>query len=131
MKIRNGFVSNSSSSSFVILKRYLSEEQINKTFNYYKVIKKYLKKHPDSNKFEYFDNYWVIKDFEDFIFGETSMDNLDFSEFFNVINVDNKYACYDDGYINSPTSYQMEFINNERKKLRKDKLNKLKKNEQL
>lgn len=66
MKIREGFVSNSSSASFILLKKYLTEEQI-------KTILKY-----DMKEITHKDDYsecWSIKDEEDVIRGNTSMDN--------------------------------------------------------
>lgn len=61
MKIRTGFVSNSSSSSFVISKQALTQEKITK-----------LLKYSDSK-----DNYdgWSIEEGKFFIEGNTLMDN--------------------------------------------------------
>lgn len=131
MKIRNGFVSNSSSSSFVILKHHLTEEQIDKIFNYVEVVEEYLKNNPDDHNFDfsYCEWGWGIKDFDDHIFGETSMDNFDFSEFLRYLNIEPEDICWDDGYNDIPTSYQNRFLEEERKKLikiqRKEKLDKL------
>jgi hypothetical protein len=104
MKIRNGFVSNSSSSSFVILKDSLSEIQRNMILNYQKEIEFFISKDEEDNWKDYqeshsgkyiylaefdihhlrlkyvFDYYdtdpWRIIEYEDCIFGETSMDNF-------------------------------------------------------
>ena len=65
MKIRCGFVSNSSSSSFVIKKHYLSQQQING-----------IKNHATCG-IEYADkDYWDITETEDEIQGSTFMDNF-------------------------------------------------------
>lgn len=64
MKIRSGFVSNSSSSSFVLDKKYLTSDEINLIKN-----------------FECEVEYWSIEEDEDFVRGFTSMDNGYLKEF--------------------------------------------------
>jgi hypothetical protein len=59
MKTRSGFVANSSSSSFVVNKRYLTTKEI-------KILLQY--KNPENG-------YWVITDSGNSIIGRTSMDN--------------------------------------------------------
>lgn len=61
MKIRSNFVSNSSSASFILDKRYITSDDINK-------IKIYCKESLD------FD-YWELDETEDFLKGFTIMDN--------------------------------------------------------
>ncbi len=130
MKIRHGFVSNSSSSSFVIHKGFLSEEQICRIYNYKSEVDDYLVDNPiDYNDdvrptydFSYVDDFWNLKDFEDCVFGETSMDNFSFSDFFNFIGVNDNLICWDDGYNDEPNDSQEKFIKSESKRLRKMKL---------
>ena len=65
MKIRCGFVSNSSSSSFVIKKHYLSQQQIDG-----------IKNHATCG-IEYADqDYWDVTETEDEMQGSTFMDNF-------------------------------------------------------
>jgi len=72
MKIRSGFVSNSSSSSFILDKRYLSGIEIKKILT-------------ASNNL-LFEGWDIIED-EDFIKGFTSMDNGELHDFIkNEIN---------------------------------------------
>ena len=90
MKIREGFVSNSSSSSFVIKKSSLTAEQI-----------KLIKKHVDWDKYAVesqmvldgkgrtYDE-WDIQEDEEFITGGTFMDNFPMDEFLEAIGVDSK-----------------------------------------
>jgi hypothetical protein len=66
MKIREGFVSNSSSSNFVLFKKYLTEDQIEKIL----ACNEKELKHEGGYSEE-----WYIKDEGDIITGITSMDN--------------------------------------------------------
>lgn len=76
MKSRQGFVSNSSSSSFVIRKRYFSEYQIH-----------LIKNNPEDS---FKEDPWYITEDEWEISGYTSMDNYDMAEYLEKIGVDLK-----------------------------------------
>ena len=80
MKTRNGFVSNSSDSSFIVKKKYLTEDQIEKIRNHsvegVKLGMKYAKSDP-----------WEIHEGKKVICGETWMDNFDMYEFLDRIGV--------------------------------------------
>lgn len=79
MKIRSGFVSNSSSSSFIIPLYKLSEEQKEKIYNHIEVGKQIDDKLLADGKdyrYEYYEEWKVLED--DFcIWCSTSMDNFD------------------------------------------------------
>lgn len=81
MKTRNGFISNSSSGSFIINKNCLSDLQIDN-----------IKNHATSLYFKRNSNHkydaWNISEDEFCIYGRTSMDNFDMWEFLRVIGVD-------------------------------------------
>lgn len=74
MKIRNGFVSNSSSSSFIVFKQCISEEQKQKLLN---IKDKHFKENP-----------WRISEGEFHIEGYTSMDNFDMGIYMKEIGID-------------------------------------------
>ena len=136
MKIRNGFVSNSSSSSFVIFKESLTNKQLNKILNISYYVKKLIKKDEENgspkdliNKFSYYDSDpWRIIVYDDFIFGETSMDNFSMEDYLKYIKVKKKYISWDDGYNDEPYQNQLDFINEMKQKYRKMKLDKINNN---
>jgi hypothetical protein len=91
MKVRTGFVSNSSSSSFMIDKYYLSQEQIDKIKNHIEVSKGmdedfYNKDESDA---------WDITEEEKYIKGFTSMDNFDMYFFLEKIGINEKIVEWD------------------------------------
>lgn len=94
MKTRLGFVSNSSSSSFVINKNFLTEKQIEQIWNHFIIL-------CGTDCFyeaDYFSDYdeWNITEDEDEIKGTTMMDNLDMKFFLDWIGVPNKYIKWSD-----------------------------------
>ena len=99
MKIRNGFVSNSSSSSFILSKICLSEQQIQAVLNPQKYINEHFIKHQSSDdtfiskdtgrmyNFGYPEQRWVITEDENVIQGHTYIDNFDMMQFFEYLRI--------------------------------------------
>jgi len=95
MKIRTSFVSNSSSSSFVVDKCFLTQEQIDKIYNHIEVSQN--ENFEDILKYTSSGDEWEIEETEKTLEGSTFMDNFSMSDFMKKIGVDTRkvnWECY-------------------------------------
>lgn len=88
MKTRSDYVTNSSSSSFIISKKYLDEEQAEAIKNH-RVLAERL-------GLDSFDDPWDIEENDDYITGYTCMDNFDMYEFLEKIEVPSEKVHWDE-----------------------------------
>lgn len=93
MKIKIDYITNSSSSSFIIARHKISETQLVLIKEHIEVASMLTKLDPDLN-FGWFDS-WQISINEDTVEGSTSMDNFDMLAFLNVIGISSEDIEYD------------------------------------
>jgi hypothetical protein len=88
MKFRNGFVSNSSSSSFAISLRDITGEQLDQILNHATVGVEMNLDYADTD-------YWNVSVDNGVVHGDTSMDNFSMDEFLNLIGVPDEVIEWD------------------------------------
>lgn len=102
MKIQFDFVSNSSCASFIIPKKHLTSEQIMAIHEHIDVSEEFITAHrgPQTDIYNSPHDAWDIKETEDNIEGDTTMDNFDMMWFLLKIGVDEEHieyhGCYGD-----------------------------------
>ena len=91
MKIRTGFVSNSSSSSFIVSKKVLSEDQILKIKNHIT----YAQVNFPQIEWAEEDQRWSVEETDEQIKMFTGMDNFDMHEFLLALNIEDENIKYE------------------------------------
>lgn len=96
MKIRRDFVTNSSSSSFIINKRHLDSDQIEAIRRHGEI--------GDMLGIECADEEWHIEENDRYIGGRTLIDNFDMREFLEQIEVNMRYVDFNyEGVLKLPS----------------------------
>lgn len=108
-KIRTGFVSNSSSSSFILSKNLLEDEQIDLIINHKEYSKEILERLNNDKIFKivsgvyHFSDYefdatgwneWNVKQSDNFILLETNLDNFNMEQYLEIIRATNSIINY-------------------------------------
>jgi len=96
MKIKVDHITNSSSASFTILKKYLSQYQMDLILNHIEESHQFIiHRGPQTEIYNSPGDAWQITETDDTIEGWTSMDNFDMSWFLEKIGVEGRFIEWD------------------------------------
>ena len=114
MKIRTDFVTNSSSSSFIIAKRNLNSDQLEAIRKHWKIA---IGMGLVDKKWDY---PWQIRENKDYITGYVFMDNFQIAEIFDIIGVDDRVVCWAEDRFNLDNPEDIKYAKNCLKKKTSD-----------
>ena len=107
VKIRSGFVTNSSSSSFIVAKKHLDDDQIKAIHNHIELAKLM------GDRYAEYNNAWSIRENNNYITGDTWMDNFYMGGFLKDIGINTRMITWGEYPFNLNDEHYNDFEDEE------------------